>query len=353
MFLKRRKIQAMGALAFVIALSSMLSVHSARSAPSRESAVSTSPGKNGLIAFKRLTNQSTGALFAVGPSGSGQRQITRPEAGVVDDQPDWSPNGSMLVFHRIVPDRPFAIYTIKADGSDLTRLSPPCTTPSGPGIETSCEDGEGASFLPDGKRVVYTRATGNVKSFGVMGDHIEHSDIVVRNLSGGEPQVLLRSKPYQGDFLSPSFSPGGSQFVYVRSNSPETKPAGGRALFVATADGSRQRQITPWALDAGDGPDWSPSGKLIVFRSYVEGGQQSQIYVVRPDGTGLRRLTRFKAGTTVLSYSFSPDGKWITFAKSGKGGEPDIFVMTVNGTDIRQITRTAVWDSAPDWGSAR
>jgi TolB protein len=72
---------------------------------------------------------------------------------------------------------------------------------------------------------------------------------------------------------------------------------------------------------------------------------------VRPDGSGLRPLTSFKAGTTVLSYSFSPDGKSITFAKSGRGGEPDIFVMRANGSDIRPVTRTALWDSAPDWGA--
>jgi Tol biopolymer transport system component len=121
---------------------------------------------------------------------------------------------------------------------------------------------------------------------------------------------------------------------------------------VARADGSHQRQITPWALDAGDNADWSPNGKLILFRSHESGNGQSQIYVVRPDGSGLRRLTHFPQGTTVLSYSFSPDGKWITFAKAGTAGEPDIFVMSTNGTGIRAVTRTPVWDSAPDWGSA-
>ena len=52
----------------------------------------------------------------------------------------------------------------------------------------------------------------------------------------------------------------------------------------------------------------------------------------------------------MLSLSFSPDGKLIVFAKSGLGGEPDLFVMRANGTGIRPITRTALWDSAPDWG---
>ena len=128
--------------------------------------------------------------------------------------------------------------------------------------------------------------------------------------------------------------------------------AGEHALFVAAADGSHQRRLTPWSLDAGDNPDWSPNGKLILFRSPSSGFEGSQIYVIRPDGTGLRPLTRFKPGTSVLSYSFSPDGKWITFSKSGRGGEPDIFVMRANGTDIRPVTRSTLWDSAPDWGPA-
>jgi hypothetical protein len=32
------------------------------------------------------------------------------------------------------------------------------------------------------------------------------------------------------------------------------------------------------------------------------------------------------------------------------GGEPDLFVMQANGTQIRPVTRSALWDSAPDWG---
>jgi Tol biopolymer transport system component len=349
---QRRRFQAISAFACVIALSSAVAGGSAFSAPSEQARATTVPGKNGAIAFKRYldSRRSTGAIFTIDASGNGERQITNPEAGVVDDQPDWSPDGSLLVFHRSVPDSPFAIYTVKPDGSDLTRLSPPCSA-SGPDIETTCEDGEGASFLPNGKRVVYTRATGKVRHFPGS-DQIQHSDIVVRDVNGANPRVLIRSCPYEGDYLQAHFAPDGSRFVYVRVNSPLAKPAGGKALFVARADGSGQRQITPWSLDAGDNPDWSPNGKLILFRSHEGGAKQSQIYVARPDGSGLRPLTHFGSGTTVLSYSFSPNGKWIVFAKSGRGGEPDIFVMRVNGTDIRPVTRTPLWDSAPDWGAA-
>jgi Tol biopolymer transport system component len=313
----------------------------AASSGALNSTYATTPGKNGKIAFKRYldSGRTTGALFSVEASRKGEQRITRPAPGVVDDQPDWSPDGSLIVFNRIVPNSPYAVYTVEPDGANLTRVGP------------ADEDSGGPSFLPDGNGIVYTRSTGGIRRFPNGTYWIEHSDIVVRDLSGNNVRVLVRSGAYEGDYLQPSFAPGGSGLVYVRSNSPLTKPAGAHALFFARADGSDQRRITPWSLDAGDNPDWSPNGRLIVFRSHEGGAKQSQIYVVRPDGSGLRPLTRFKPGTTVLSYSFSPDGKWITFAKSGSGGEPDIFVMRANGTRIRPITQTAHWDSAPDWGA--
>jgi Tol biopolymer transport system component len=138
----------------------------------------------------------------------------------------------------------------------------------------------------------------------------------------------------------------------IRHIAPLPKPSLERALFVANGNGRGSRRITPWSLNGGDNPDGAPNGKLIEFRSHEEheNGAQSQIHVVRPDGHGLKRLTHFKPGTEVLSYSFSPDGKWITFAKTGTAGLPDVFVMRPNGTNIRPVTHSKLWDSAPDWG---
>ena len=171
-----------------------------------------------------------------------------------------------------------------------------------------------------------------------------------RDVDGRNPAVLIRSRPFDGDYNSPHFAPDGERLLFVRQNSPLTKPAHAHAVFVARSDGTSRRRITPWALDAGDDPDWSPNGKLILFRSHEGGGKQGQLYVIRPDGTGMRRLTNFTEGTFVGSASFSPDGKWITFAKSGRGGAADVFVMRADGSGIRPVSSTVRWDSAPDWG---
>jgi Tol biopolymer transport system component len=80
---------------------------------------------------------------------------------------------------------------------------------------------------------------------------------------------------------------------------------------------------------------------------------RSNIYTVRPDGTGLTQLTRFAGDVEVLSSSYSPDGKWIVFSRTGQGGLPDLYVMQADGSNVRPLTRTAKWDSAPDWVPAR
>jgi Tol biopolymer transport system component len=110
------------------------------------------------------------------------------------------------------------------------------------------------------------------------------------------------------------------------------------------------RRVTPWRLDAGDHPDWSPDGRRILFR-FAAGDLGGNLYTVRPDGTAVEQLTRFPLTDEVLSSS-SPDGRWIVFSRTGRGGLPDLFVMRSDGTDPRQLTRTPRWDSAPDWGPA-
>ena len=83
----------------------------------------------------------------------------------------------------------------------------------------------------------------------------------------------------------------------------------------------------------------------------MEGGfLDSQLYVVRPSGRGLRQVTRVSPDTALLSASFSPDGRHIVYAQTGRGGEPDLFTMRRNGSDRRRVTGSGAWESAPDWG---
>jgi TolB protein len=194
-------------------------------------------------------------------------------------------------------------------------------------------------------------AAGPVKVFPDGGDQIATFTLAVTNADGSDQRTVLRLGGYQGDLDYPQFSPDGKRLVFEQNNSQLGRPSRGRAVFVVNVDGTGLHRITPWQLAAGDGPDWSPNGKLLLFRSYVDvASKQSQLYLARPDGTGLKQITHFRPGTSVTSASFSPDGRWITFGRSGVGGKADVFVMRVDGTGIRPLTRTRLWDSARDWG---
>jgi TolB protein len=145
--------------------------------------------------------------------------------------------------------------------------------------------------------------------------------------------------------------PDGTRLVLELLKSRSASPPASAALYLLNADGSGLHRLTPFRLAAGDHPDWSPDGGRILFRSHADVlAPGSRLYTVRPDGTGLKQLGRWGPGTTVLSASFSPDGKRITIGLTGVGGRPDVFVMRSDGTGLRAITRTRAWDSAPDWG---
>jgi TolB protein len=311
-------------------------------------AQATPPGENGQIAFRRYFNDehSWGAIFVSNADGTGVRQVTRPRRGVFDDQPDWSPNGSLLAFSRCAANGLCGVYTVRPDGTKLKRLSTPLA-------RTRSHD-TAVSFLPDGRHVVFTRASGGVRTSS-GGDQVRHSDVVVMDLNGKNRRVIARAPLYAADYENPLFSPDGTRFVYEHRRSHFVDRQTRRALMVTSANGKSRQRITPWSMNAGDGPDWSPDGTLILFRSNEDGDDetQSQIYTIRPDGTDLRQLTHVPNGTLILSSTFSPDGQEIVFSMAGKAGAADVYVMQADGTDTQPVTQTALWDSAPDWGPAR
>ena len=149
-------------------------------------------------------------------------------------------------------------------------------------------------------------------------------------------------------------SPDGTQILFERDNSSASTPAGAKAIFVVSSDGTGVRRLTPWGENDGDNPDWSPDGKWILFHSHQgeNDGRQGQYFLIHPDGTGRRQISHLPKGMFVGSASFSPDGRSIVFAKGPQGGNIDVYTMRLDGSHVRRLTRSRLWESAPDWGSA-
>ena len=79
-----------------------------------------------------------------------------------------------------------------------------------------------------------------------------------------------------------------------------------------------------------------------------------QIYTIKPDGTGSRRLTNVPAGSAAGSANWSPDGTRIAFTIGVRQGEEmvdnRIWVMDADGSNKQQLTdQPGFVDQGPSW----
>ena len=144
------------------------------------------------------------------------------------------------------------------------------------------------------------------------------------------------------DWTNPDWSPDGQSIVANR----ETPNQSGIARL--TADGRLVRNLTPKGFQGQ--ASWSPGGAWIAYeRDIAE--RNNGVWLIRPDGTHLRRVTRSPFGCCDTDPNFSPDGKLISFVRIKVGEKLQaLFVVRPNGTGLRQLTPYS-WEVAikHDW----
>jgi Tol biopolymer transport system component len=93
-------------------------------------------------------------------------------------------------------------------------------------------------------------------------------------------------------------------------------------------------------------PSFAPDGRTVAFRSTRLG--PPAIWLCRPDGSGLRRLTPPDEERSWRGdLAWSPDGQWIAYARIGR--RADILVISVLGGVPRRFTSHPAEDREPAW----
>jgi TolB protein len=276
---------------------------------------------HGLIAY----STRGGDIWVMRPDGTHHRRLTRSGRGT-DFDPSLSPDGRNVVFRssrgRYDPDR----YGI---GLEAIRV---------------------VDVRTRRQRQIQPRTGGLFPAWSPDGTAIAFSGL---RSSGGPVDTIQLMRPDGGDIVDlgmpgevATWSPDASTIAFA------SHPGDGNwAVWTMRRDGTQRRRLTnpvlrPPAGAHGDAPGaWSPDGTRLVYSSEARGDHE--LFVMRADGTGKRRLTHWRGGDSPNAWL--PDGR-IVFAHF-RGGEPlpHWYLIRPDGSGLRSLPQLYGAGDPLDW----
>jgi Tol biopolymer transport system component len=141
----------------------------------------------------------------------------------------------------------------------------------------------------------------------------------------------------------PAFSPDGRTIAFAR----------GGDLYSVRPDGSGQRRLTS-GPELDSAPVASPNGRFVVFERRAGAGTAADLYTVGVKGGGIRALTRGEADDH--DVDIAPDGKAIVFVRGLAQGPndtaEDLYSIRPTGGGLARLTRTGADEFEPRYFAA-
>jgi Tol biopolymer transport system component len=356
-------------MASLVAAMLMVSVIVAAGATSAGAA--TAP--DGRIAYSAWDEDLNYDIYVVDPANPSVEPVRLTTDGLYNTNPDWSPDGSLIVYDGWSTFGGPRIQVMDTDPatSDSTVLSEPCT-PDG----IDCYGDFQPAWSPDGTRIAFVSSRPNTDGTNDWGYQLYVMD------AGGEVGSLPDATRLTSDIPDEETGKG------IENSQVTWSPDGTRIAFLATGRGIDEDACDLWVMDSQDldhdgfgdnlhqttfdesfncdpfedvSPQWSPSSSLIAFTSVRSG--YFDIWVVNADDpTDIRNVTLTPDGYEDQP-SWSPDGSQIIF-RSDKSGAYELYSLPVpppasaagvhgaTAPTPTQLTFDGKSKQQPDWGQA-
>ncbi len=229
----------------------------------------------------------------------------------------WSPDGAWLVAES------------DAKGfSDVVKLQPREGVPEVPltQVKQGCFE---PSVSPDGTEVAYVCSR--------EGD----PEIYVARADGTQER---RITAFHKEDRSPQWSPDGKWLAFISDRQGQDK------LYLVRPDGANLRPVSGAAVEGEEREAaWSPDGQKLAYVSRLPGGK-SRIWVAPVAGGAPVALTDGQQRDDMPAWS--PDGKYLAFV-SERQGDTDVYLMRADGTGQTRLTTAKGADWLPRWVARR
>ncbi|HEV2216361.1 MAG TPA: DPP IV N-terminal domain-containing protein [Candidatus Dormibacteraeota bacterium] len=281
------------------------------------------PEVGGQLVFVCYAPQNHGNLYLLDVATGHVRDLTPDGAWNVD--PSWSPDGTRIAFQSTRDGRD-NVYVMNVQSGVVTRLT----------------DGRGfngfPTWSPDGRYIAYESSRDGITSTPDPPGY--YRTIYVIGADGSGLHRLLRATAVDS---GPAWSPSGDLIAFSSDRERAYD------IYVVGLDGADPRQLTHHAMDGGFGtyPRWSPDGTRLAFNDANSAGTGSEVYVVMLDGSAPVQITNDPHSIWEAWPDWSPDSRWIAFARAGEGQQ--LFAVHPDGTGQVQLTTSAGDKILPRW----
>lgn len=252
-------------------------------------------------------------VYVMDADGGRQRAATTGDS--IKAFPDWMPDGGAIVYTSYDTMELPGLYVTSRGSS---RPGPILTT-----VLPGYSKYRGV-FSPDGRKLAFVSSMdGSAELFTV-------------DRSG---KRLARLTDNRAIDIAPTWSPDGRHVAFVsdRSGMPQ--------IYIMDDAGGAVRRLT-YNGSYNTHPAWSPDGRWIAYETRVEGGR-FDIWLIDPQGeVNVPLVTHPRSDE---SAAWAPDGRKIAFS-SNRRGRSDIYVVDLDGSNVRRLTQEQGDNLQPAWG---